>query len=258
MNRLYTDLLIKIIANTIYGSGSQVIDPAKMGESTPFNREDRLQGRDWPTVAHSMAGIKRLSNVRDLVQRVIDENVPGDFIETGVWRGGCCILMKGVLAANEVTDRKVYVADSFDGLPQPDAENYPADRGDTLHEYRQLAIDQAQVESNFAAYDLLDDQVVFVKGLFGDTLPGLEAGPFALIRLDGDMYESTMDSLEALYPRLSPGGFAIIDDFALPPCRQAVEDYRERHRIGATIHDIDWTGCWWQKPIAGNQTTETR
>ncbi|MEI9427168.1 TylF/MycF/NovP-related O-methyltransferase [Mesorhizobium sp. Cs1299R1N3] len=126
MNRLYTDLLIKIIANTIYGSGSQVIDPAQMGESTPFNREDRLQGRDWPTVAHSMAGIKRLSNVRDLVQRVIDENVPGDFIETGVRRGGCCILMKGVLAANEVTDRKVYVADSFDGLPQPDAENYPA------------------------------------------------------------------------------------------------------------------------------------
>ncbi|RVD44263.1 macrocin O-methyltransferase, partial [Mesorhizobium sp. M8A.F.Ca.ET.023.02.2.1] len=98
MNRLYTDLLIKIIANTIYGSGSQVMDPSKVGQSTPFNREDRLNGRDWPTVAHSMAGIKRLTNLRDLVQRAIDENVLGDFIEAGVWRGGCCILMRGVLA----------------------------------------------------------------------------------------------------------------------------------------------------------------
>ncbi|RUW36903.1 MULTISPECIES: TylF/MycF/NovP-related O-methyltransferase [unclassified Mesorhizobium] len=250
MNRLYTDLLIKIIANTIYGSGSQVIDPAKVGEVTPFNREDRLLGLDWPAIAHSMAGVKRLTNVRDLVQRAIDENVPGDFIETGVWRGGCCILMRGVLAANEVKDRKVYVADSFEGLPPPDAENFPADQGDRLHEYRQLAIDQAQVESNFAAYDLLDDQVVFVKGLFGDTLPDLKAGPFALIRLDGDMFESTMDSLEALYPRLSPGGFAIIDDLAHLPCRKAVEDYRARNRIQAEIHEIDWTGGWWQKPIA--------
>lgn len=252
MNRLYTDLLIKIIANTIYGSGSQVMDPAKVGESTPFNREDRLNGRDWPTVAHSMAGIKRLTNLRDLVQRAIDENVPGDFIETGVWRGGCCILMRGVLAANGLTDRKVYVADSFDGLPPPDPENFPADRGDRLHEFRQLAIDQGQVEANFAAYDLLDDQVVFVKGLFGDTLPGLKAGPFALIRLDGDLYESTMDSLEALYSRLSPGGFAIIDDLALPTCRQAVEDYRARNHITAQMHEIDWTGGWWQKSITDN------
>ncbi|ESY74863.1 TylF/MycF family methyltransferase [Mesorhizobium sp. M1050] len=252
MNRLYTDLLIKVIANTIYGSASQVIDPSKMGETTPFNREDRLLGRDWPAVAHSMAGIKRLTNVRDLVQRVIDENVPGDLIETGVWRGGCCILMRGVLAANEVKNRKIYVADSFDGLPPPDAGNFPADSGDRLHEYRQLAIDQAQVESNFAAYDLLDDQVVFVKGLFGDTLPERVAGPLALIRLDGDMYESTMDSLEALYPRLSPGGFAIIDDLAHPPCRQAVDDYRACNAIEAEVHEIDWTGGWWQKPVTGN------
>ncbi|RVD36132.1 macrocin O-methyltransferase, partial [Mesorhizobium sp. M8A.F.Ca.ET.023.02.2.1] len=152
--------------------------------------------------------------------------------------------------ANGITDRKVYVADSFDGLPPPDPENFPADRGDRLHEFRQLAIDQGQVEANFAAYDLLDDQVVFVKGLFGNTLPGLEAGPFALIRLDGDLYESTMDSLEALYPRLSPGGFAIIDDLALPTCRQAVEEYRARNHITAQMHEIDWTGGWWQKSVA--------
>lgn len=250
MNSLYTDLLIKIIANTIYGSASQVTDPTRVGESTPFNREDRLNGRDWPTIGHSMAGIKRLTNLRDLVQRALDEDVPGDFIETGVWRGGCCILMRGVLAANGVPDRKVYVADSFDGLPPPDPEKFPADRGDRHHEFRQLAIDQAQVEANFAAYDLLDEQVVFVKGLFGDTLPGLKADPFALIRLDGDMYESTTDSLEALYPRLSPGGFVIIDDLALPACRKAVEDFRARHDITAEMHEIDWTGIWWRKPFA--------
>lgn len=249
MKTLYTDLLIKVIADTIYGSGGQVMDPDKSGETTPYSRDARLTGLDWPSVAHSMAGVARLTNLRDLSQRALDENVPGDFIEAGVWRGGCCILMKGVLAANGVTDRTVYVADSFEGLPKPDAETYPADAGDRLHAFPQLAIGQAQVEANFAAYDLLDERVTFVKGMFSDTLPTLDAGPFALIRLDGDMYESTMVSLEALYPKLSPGGFIIVDDYVIPQCRQAVQDYRQRHGIRAAIHEIDWTGVWWQKPL---------
>src|SRR5207244_684219 len=90
----------------------------------------------------------------------------------------------------------------------------------------------AGVQSNFAKYGLLDDQVVFVKGYFSETLPDLDAKAFSLIRLDGDIYESTLDAMESLYPKLSPGGFCIIDDFSsFTDCRQAVEDYRAEQGI---------------------------
>jgi hypothetical protein len=195
-----------------------------------------------------MVGVLRLANVRMLTQRVLDLGIPGDFIETGVWRGGCCILMRGVLAANGVRDRKVYVADSFEGLPPPRPDLFAQDAGNTLHTIPELAVSLEEVQSNFRRYDLLDDQTVFVKGFFSETLPLLEAKPFSLIRLDGDMYESTFVALEHLYPKLSVGGFAIIDDYgSIEECRKAVVDYRSRFGITDAIQQIDWTGVWWQK-----------
>ena len=240
---LYLDLLIKILTNTIYR------DPSTHPEHVGFQPELRSDGHDWPAVAHSMAGVRRLENIRELVQRVIDEGIPGDFIETGVWRGGCCILMRGILAANLIHDRKVYAVDSFEGLPPPKAREFPHDEGLNLHLYSQLAVSLDEVKENFSRYGLLDEQVIFVKGFFQDTLLSLQAGPFALIRLDGDLYESTYVALEALYSKLSPGGFAIVDDYGgVPACRAAVSDYRTLIGIEAPIHMIDWTGAWWQKP----------
>jgi O-methyltransferase len=241
---LYLDLLINILTNMIYGDPS--FRPKHIG---PFQSNLRSEGRDWPTVAHTMAGLQRLQNVRALAQRVIDEGIPGDFIETGVWRGGCCILMRGILAANAIKDRKVYAVDSFAGLPPPKPLEFPHDDGLNLHLYPELSVSLEQVKENFSRYGLLDEQVVFVKGLFQHTLPSLEAGPFALIRLDGDLYESTYLSLESLYPKLSLGGFVIVDDYGgVPACQAAVSDYRTLMGIDVPIQEIDWTGVWWQKP----------
>ena len=243
---LYLDLLVKILANTIYEDPS--VNPESAG---PFQSELRSEGRDWPAVAHTMIGVRRLENVRELAQRVINEGIPGDFVETGVWRGGCCILMRGILAANAIKDRKVYVVDSFEGLPPPKVEQFSHDKGMNLHLYSELAVSLDEVKANFARYGLLDGQVAFVKGLFQDTLPSLDAGPFALLRLDGDLYESTYVTLENLYPKLSLGGFIIVDDFnSLACCRQAVLDYRSRIGITAPMHQIDWSASWWQKPHA--------
>ena len=240
---LYLDLLIKTLANTIYGDPS--INPINSG---PFQPKLRAIGYDWPALAHTMVGVQRLQNVRELAQRALDENIPGDFIEAGIWRGGCCILMRGVLQANGIADRKVYAADSFAGLPQPNPEAYPADRDFDLSIHKELAVSLDAVKDNFARYGLLDDQLVFVEGLFGDTLPKLDAGPFCLIRLDGDYYQSTYVSLEALYPKLSPGGFIIVDDFNyLQPTREAVNDYRSRMEITAPMHQVDWSASWWRK-----------
>jgi O-methyltransferase len=242
-SRLYTDLLIKALANTIYGDPS-----CEPWVKDSFNLSVRTEGRDWPSVAHTMVGVRRLENLRDLVERALHEQVPGHFIETGVWRGGCCILMRGVLAAYGVRGRNVYVADSFAGLPPPALAQ---DQGDTHHTFPELAVAEAEVRSNFEKYGLLDDQVIFVPGFFQDTLKGLGVAPFALLRLDGDMYDSTYVALEELYPRLSLGGFVIVDDYgAVPSCARAVVDYRTRNDITEPLHEIDWTGVWWQKQMS--------
>jgi O-methyltransferase len=214
--------------------------------ATPAN--DSRDGKIWPSMAHSMIGERRMRNVRMAVETVIRENVPGDLIETGVWRGGTCIFMRGILKAHGDTARKVFVADSFAGLPPPDPGKYPADRGDNLHTFRELAVSRAEVEENFRNFGLLDRQVEFVEGFFEHTLPKLSANRFSLMRLDGDMYSSTIQALEALYPALSPGGFCIIDDYALAGCRRAVDDFRARTGITAKMQKIDWTGMFWRKP----------
>ncbi len=241
---LYLDLLIRTIANTIYGD-----PPTSPWHGFIYNPKFREDGADWPSMAHSMIGLHRLKSLRDLCLTCIDESIPGDFIETGVWRGGASILMRGVLVARGEKLRKVWLADSFQGLPPPDPVKFPQDTGLNFHIYPQLAISLEQVQKNFAAYGLLDEQVRFVKGWFRDTLSTIPAERFALIRLDGDLYEFTIQALDALYPKLSPGGFCIIDDYAIPACQQAVADYRKAHGIEAEIKTIDWTGRYWRKPL---------
>ncbi|OHV44489.1 macrocin O-methyltransferase [Pseudofrankia sp. BMG5.36] len=208
----------------------------------------RAEGLDWPRLAHTMVGDRRLENLRYCVEQVIRDGVPGDLIETGVWRGGSCILMRGVLAAYGDTARTVWVADSFAGLPRPDAERYPADAGDLHHQVTVLAVSLAEVRENFRRYGLLDEQVRFLKGWFRDTLPAAPIERLAVLRLDGDMYESTMEALTALYPKLSVGGFCIIDDYGvIEGCRRAVDDFRRDHGVTEEILRIDPSGVYWRR-----------
>jgi O-methyltransferase len=210
--------------------------------------QPRLDGRDWPVLAHTMIGLKRLDNLQECVEHVLMENVPGDLIETGVWRGGATIFMRAILEAHGVRDRRVWAADSFAGLPPPDAAKYPADANDKHHRLKPLAVTLQDVKGNFEKYGLLDGQVCFLKGWFKDTLPNAPIKQLSVVRLDGDMYESTMDGLTNLYPKLSIGGFVIVDDFgAVAGCRQAVEDYRKKNGISEPITQIDWGGVFWQR-----------
>lgn len=212
------------------------------------NLEKRVDGRDWPSDAETMIGLARLDNLQECTLSVLSDGVPGDLIETGVWRGGACILMRAILKVKSETRRVVWVADSFQGLPRPDSHRYPADAADHHWMHSPLAVDLEQVRANFSKYGLLDDQVRFLAGWFRDTLPTAPIERLAVLRMDGDMYESTMDALTNLYPKLSVGGYAIADDYgAVPGCRTAVDEYRSRHNIGEELHRIDWTGVFWRR-----------
>lgn len=217
----------------------------------PFDAERRATGKDWPAHAFSMIGALRMLQLQRAAEFLIERGIPGDFIETGVWRGGACILMRAVLAAHGVTDRRVWVADSFQGLPPPDAERYPKDAGSQLNMFPQLAVSADQVRGNFERYDLLDDQVVFLEGWFRDTLPAAPIERLALLRMDGDLYESTMDALQALYDKVVPGGIVIVDDYGiLESCRAAVDDFRRERGIDEPIYRIDHSGVHWQRRVA--------
>jgi O-methyltransferase len=221
-----------------------------IADSVPFDAERRRLGEDWPSIAETMIGLERLTNLQSCVTAVINDRVPGDLIETGVWRGGATILMRGVLKAMGDTTRTVWVADSFQGVPKPDPATYPADEGDAFWTKRELAVSLNEVRANFAKYGLLDGQVRFLKGWFRDTLPTAPIEQLAVLRLDGDLYESTIVALRALYPKLAVGGFVIVDDYALERCRAAVEDYRSEARIEDRPESIDRNAVFWRKTNA--------
>ena len=246
---LYLELLKRTLSGLTYEDSAVV--PAAKGAQTErveYDASRRARGADWPSVAPTMIGLKRLDNIRHCIERVLEDGVPGDLIETGVWRGGATIFMRGVLKAHRVTDRTVWVADSFEGLPAPNVEKYPHDaslRG--IEDFRELAVSLDQVKANFARYQLLDDQVRFLKGWFRDTLPGAPIERLAVLRLDGDLYESTMDALTSLFGKLSIGGYVIVDDYCIPACRQAIQDFRIQNNITDSIKEIDADGVYWRR-----------
>jgi O-methyltransferase len=238
---LYLDLLKGCLTRLLFADGGS-FDPAL-----------REVGQDWPEDAETMIGRRRLDNLEQCVRTVVEQGIPGDLIETGVWRGGAVILMRAVLAAYGDSERTVWAADSFAGLPPPDPERYPADAGDPHWRFEQLAVSEETVRHNLRRYGLLDDRVRFLAGWFRDTLPDAPIERLALLRLDGDMYESTIVSLRSLYERVSPGGFVIIDDYgAVPGCRAAVDDFRAEATVVETLMSIDWTGVYWRRSPANS------
>ncbi len=207
----------------------------------------REVGEDWPPTAETMVGLRRLENVRDCIDLVVQEEIPGDLIETGVWRGGCAIFIRAALAAHQVEDRAVWVADSFQGLAAPDPVAHPKEFGVDLSTFDELAVGLEQVKSNFRRYGLLDEQVRFLPGWFADTLPAAPIKRLALIRLDGDYYESTMTALRNLYPKLSSGGFVIVDDYQIEACREAVADYMAEVGERFAIEMVDASSAFWRR-----------
>lgn len=255
---LYLELLKNCVSNRVYdddgnlyqGSFARDAASGKLVSSKPatYDESTRFLGLGWPSRAHTMIGVPRLDNLRACAETVLDDGVEGDFIETGVWRGGTVIFMRGILKAYGIDERTVWAADSFAGLPPPDRSRYPKESHKEFHEYADLAVSLEEVQRNFARYGLLDGQVKFLKGWFRDTLPTAPIRKLALLRVDGDLYESTMDALQALYVKLSPGGFVIVDDYNdVKACNDAIEDFRKERGIAEPMSLIEGCGAFWRK-----------
>ena len=208
---------------------------------------------DIPANGMTMIGLQRLNNIQECVSNIISGKIEGDLVEAGVWRGGACIFMAHLLKVSAEQHRNVYVCDSFEGLPKPSGV-YPQDEYSEFHNSPLLMVSLETVLSNFNKYKLLDDNVKFVKGFFSETMTWgtFHSNKIALLRLDGDMYGSTMDVLVKLYDRVSVGGYIIVDDYALKPCKKAIDDFRNARNISDEIINIDETGVYWVKSKGNN------
>ncbi|WP_334189686.1 TylF/MycF/NovP-related O-methyltransferase [Noviherbaspirillum sp.] len=211
-----------------------------------------LHGMHRETTPDTMSDLASLDNLQACVESAIRDEVPGDLIETGIWKGGMPVLMRAILKAHGIADRTVWAADSFMGMPKPDPATNLLDAiwHFMLEPLDGLKIPRDYVEGIFSKYGLLDDQVRFLEGWFSDTLPIAPIRKLAVMRLDGDWYESTRTAIESLYPKLSPGGFIIVDDYGLPlGCRDAIDEYRHCNGIDAPIHWVNHQVIFWRKPL---------
>jgi O-methyltransferase len=195
--------------------------------------------------AESMVGIQQFDSMQACIGNVLRDQVPGDLLEAGVWRGGMAIFMRGVLKASGDRSRRVWVADSFAGLPEVDRD---LDKAAWWWGQGDMAVSEDIVKANFARFGLLDDQVRFLKGYFSDTLPTAPIDRLAILRIDADLYTSTRDVLVNLYPKLSRGGYCVVDDYQnLQDCRRSVDEYRSANGIRNEIVPIDSRAVYWRR-----------
>lgn len=211
------------------------------------DKHDKIEGKDlYPSKASkTMIGLRALENIEYCINEINKNEIEGDFIETGVWRGGATIFMKALSDIFNM-NKKVWVADSFEGLPKSD-NNID---NDFFHNESKngLIVPLKEVKNNFKKYNLLDNNVKFLKGWFKDTLNTKDIDKLSLLRLDGDMYSSTMQSLNYLYPKLQIGGYIIIDDYySVKECKIAIDEYRKKFNINEDMIRINWACVYWKK-----------
>ena len=195
--------------------------------------------------AYTLIGYKRLNNIHFCIENILKHDIEGDFIETGVYRGGATIFM-AYLNKHYNLNKKVFVADSFKGLPCPDDRD-KFDNGLQNHCLGDFSVSLDSVKKNFEDFNLLDDNIIFIEGFFDTSLKNADIGKLSILRLDCDLYSSTMEVLDILYDKVSLGGYIIVDDMCLPGCNKAIVDFRNKKNIQSEIHIIDWTGIYWIK-----------
>ncbi|MGO8682732.1 MAG: TylF/MycF/NovP-related O-methyltransferase [Limisphaerales bacterium] len=207
---------------------------------------------------YTLTNPTRCRTLWDQCKKVLDANVVGSFVECGVWRGGSSATM-GLAIRHSGQTRDLHLFDSFEGLPEPTekdgslAKEYCGGRASgELRSVSHCKIGLQEVQDFLLGRLRLDaSKVHFHEGWFQNTVPMIapKLGPIALLRLDGDWYESTRICLEHLYPLLSPGGIVVLDDyFDWIGCKKATDEYRVKNNIVAPMTGALPNAASWTKP----------
>ena len=201
----------------------------------------------------TMTSVERMYALHTAVRHVVARDIPGDFVECGVWRGGSAMMIAMTLAEMGASSRRLHLFDTFAGMTRPeDVDRRGKDGSETVsrwelfqredhNEWAYAPLDE--VKTNMATTGHPAESIVYVEGEVEKTLPAQAPGAIALLRLDTDWYRSTHHELTCLYPHLAPSGVLIIDDYgSFEGAKKAVDDYFAAAGGGPFLHRIDTAG----------------
>ena len=205
-------------------------------------------------IPFTMTSSERLWSLINAVRHVVSNEIPGDFVECGVWRGGSVMAMAQELSNLGVTDRRIWLYDTFSGMTDPTAADVETGTGvlaaDMLSTTAVADGDNvwcvaglSDVQANVRSTGYPFENFTFIEGDVAQTLKSSFPATISLLRLDTDWYESTRMELEVLYPRLAVGGVCIFDDYGhWQGARKAVDEYFEKLGHRPYMHPIDYSG----------------
>jgi hypothetical protein len=202
----------------------------------------------------TMTSSERLWSLINAVRHVVDNRIPGDFVECGVWRGGSVMAMATELSSLGIQERRIWLYDTFSGMTAPTSADIEAGTGVSAAAMLESTVvadgdnvwcvaGLEDVTANVCSTGYPKGNFEFVEGDVTQTLHQVYPEKISLLRLDTDWYESTRVELEVLYPRLSVGGVCIFDDYGhWQGARKAVDEYFEKLGHRPYMHPIDYSG----------------
>jgi len=248
-------MLKKIFHSVIGKLGFALVKPDKrlVIDGLPADFDHNTLDTYKKVKPYTMTTPERIASLCNAVNHLVKNNIQGDFVECGVWRGGSTMAAIDTLIKNGDTSREIYLYDTFEGMSEPtehdkvftgtaaDELMSSSDREDATSVWCYSALDEVQKNVGTLKYPAA--KVHYVKGKVEDSIPQTLPGKIALLRLDTDWYESTAHELKHLYPLLVPGGVIIIDDYGhWEGARKAVDEYIEAEKLPLLLNRIDYTG----------------
>lgn len=246
-----TDKMKKLVLKLVNAMGYDVI---KRKNLYPDIKEEEFWSIYNLCKPFTMTSVERLYSLFKSVEYILEEEIPGVFVECGVWRGGSAMLVAQMLANRNIEDRKIYLFDTYEGMSETSAHDvaYDGREAEAMmneHGYHDdgsskwCYADLTDVKNNINRTDFNADHVFFIKGKVEDTIPSKSPEEdICLLRLDTDWYESTKHELEHLFPKLTKDGVLIIDDYGhWEGCRRAVDEYFEATAYPMLLNRVDYT-----------------
>ena len=220
---------------------------------------------------HTMTSPERLLALCRAVDYIEQNAISGDIVECGVWRGGSMMAAVQTLNQRGSHDRRLWLYDTFDGMSEPTEDDVDfmgntatrlldeQSRDDATSVWCRSQLDE--VKNNLRSCGYPEQNTTYVQGKVEETIPTQQPEQIAILRLDTDWYESTRHEMIHLFPRLSPGGVLIVDDYGhWEGCRRAIDEYLSDNEIPLLLNRIDYTGrigvYWPSKTVAATQQSQ--
>jgi O-methyltransferase len=238
--------------------GTEAEAPASRTHDLPIDFDESDAELCRRVAPYTMTTPPRLYALARAVEYVVTNEIPGALVECGVWRGGSMMAVALTLQRLGVTDRDLFLFDTFSGMTPPGEEDvkHTGERAaDLLATSSRDSDDWAvasleDVRENVLGLGYPEERIHFVSGAVEETLPAQAPAEIGLLRLDTDWYSSTKHSLSHLYPRLRPGGVLVVDDYAYwQGARRAVDEYVAEHDLQLLLNRIDYTARVAVKPL---------